>query len=193
MSKFNELLKDIKNNMRMSESQKIRSFNELCEEFYKEPILLRLSGSIRNRFIHSNYIVTFTNTRIIISKKGSLQNLLGIGYVAGLGPYLYYILSDKMKLEDVKLKDSFVQNAFSTLNLTNDIFLDYKEISKLVFHHGVETLVTNMLGSGVNENVLKIYTSNNSYDFIVSAKKNGEYKKIYYWLRMTLPVTIHQK
>ena len=192
MSKFNELLQDLKNNKQISESQKIRSFNELCEEFDKEPILLRLSGSIRKRFTPSNYTITFTNTRIIISKKSSLQNLLGVGYVAGLGPYLYYLLSDKMKLEDMKLNDAFVQNASSALNLTNDVFLGYKEISKLVFYHGVETLVTNMLGSAVNENILKIHTSKNSYNFIVSAKKNGEYKKIYYWLKMSLPVTVHQ-
>ena len=101
MSQFNESLEHLKNNVQMSESQKIRSFYELCEELDTEPIVLRLSGSIKNGFIHSNYLITFTNRGILISKKRNLQNLLDIGYVAGLGPYLYYLLSDKVKLDDI--------------------------------------------------------------------------------------------
>ncbi len=192
MSTFNESLEHLKNNDHLSESQKIRSFYELCEEFNKESIILRLSGHVKNRFTSSNYIITFTNRGVIISKKRNLQNLLDIGYVAGLGPYLHYLLSDKVKLDDIKLKDSFIHNGFSSSNLTNDLsYINYKEISKLVFFHGVETRVTNMLGSAVNYNFLKIYTPKDSYNFIISAKKNGDYKKIFYWLRMSLPVRIY--
>ncbi len=194
MSQFNESLKQLKNNTQKSESQKIHSFYELCKEFDKEPIVLRLSGNIKNRFTRSNYLITFTNRGIIISKKRNLKNLLDIGYVAGLGPYLYYLLSDKVNLDDIKLKDSVLRNGFSSLNLTNELsYLHYKEISKLVFYHGVETTVTNMLGSAVNENFLKIYTQKDSYNFIISAKKNGDYKKIFYWLKMCLPITVSQK
>ena len=194
MSQFNESLEQLKNNMQMSESQKIISFYELCKEFEKEPIVLRLSGSIKNRYTRSNYLITFTNRGIFISKKRNVQNLLDIGYVAGLGPYLYYLLSDKVNLDDIKLKDSVLHNGFSSLNLINESsYLNYKEISKLIFYHGVETTVTNMLGSAVNENFLKIYSQKNSYNFIISAKKNGDYKKIFYWLKMCLPITISQK
>ncbi len=192
MSKFNESLEQLKNNVQMSEPQKIRSFYKLCEEFDKESIILRLSGNIKNRFTRSNYLITFTNKGIIISKKRNLQNLLDIGYVAGLGPFLHYLLSDKVKLDDIKLKDSFVHKGFSPSNLTNDFFyINYKEISKLVFYHGVETLVTNMLGSAVNYNFLKIYTQKDSHNFIIPAKKNGGYKKIFYWLKMSLPIIIY--
>jgi hypothetical protein len=194
MSQFNESLEQLKNNVQMSESQKIIFFYDLCKEFEKEPIVLRLSGSIKNRYTRSNYLITFTNRGIFISKKRNVQNLLDIGYVAGLGPYLYYLLSDKVKLDDIKLKDSVLHNGFSSLNLTNEpSYLNYKEISKLVFYHGVETTVTNMLGSAVNENFLKIYSQKNSYSFIISAKKNGDYKKIFYWLKMCLPITISQR
>ena len=194
MSQFSESLEQLKNNVQMSESQKISSFYELCKEFDKEPIILRLSGNIKNRFTISNYLIKLTNNGIFISKKRNLQNLLDIGYVAGLGPYLYYLLSDKVKLDDIKLKDSVLHNGFSSLNLTNELsYLNYKEIVKLVFYHGVETTVTNMLGSAVNDNLLKIYTQKDSYNFIISAKKNGEYKKIFYWLKMCLPITISQK
>ncbi|MBA3285562.1 MAG: hypothetical protein H0U27_10960 [Nitrosopumilus sp.] len=194
MSQFNESLEQLKNNVQMSQSQKISSFYDLCKEFDKEPIILRLSGNIKNRFTRSNYLITFTDRGVFISKKRNLQNLFDIGYVAGLGPYLYYLLSDKVKFDDIKLKDSVLHNGFSSLNLTNELsYLNYKEISKLIFYHGVETTVTNMLGSAVNDNFLRIYTQKDSYNFGIPAKKNGDYKKIFYWLRMCLPITISQK
>ena len=61
---------------------------------------------------------------------------------------------------------------------------------RLVFYIGVETLTTNMLGSAVNENFLRIYTQKNRYNFIISAKKNGDYEKISYWLKMSLPIEV---
>lgn len=194
MPHFNESLEQLKNNDQLSESQKVSSFYDLCKEFDKEPIVLRLSGNIKNRFTRSNYFITFTNRGIFISKKRNLQNLLDIGYVAGLGPYLYYLLSDKVNLDDIKLKDSVLHNGFSSVNSTNGhSYLNYKEISKLVFYHGVETTVTNMLGSAVNDNFLKISSQKDSYNFIIPAKKNGEYKKIFYWLKMCLPITVSQR
>ena len=42
---------------------------------------------------------------------------------------------------------------------------------KLVFYNGVETIITNMLGSAVSDNFLKIYTQKNQYNFIISAEK----------------------
>ncbi len=109
MSEFVKSLKNLKNNIETSETQKIHTFYRLCEKCNIEPIVLRLSGDIKNRFIRSRYLITFTTSRIIISKKSNLRNLIDIGYVAGLGPYLYYLVSDKVKLEDIKLKDSYIQ------------------------------------------------------------------------------------
>ena len=151
---------------------------------------MRLSGDIKNRFTRSGYLITFTTTRIIISKKSNLRNLLDIGYIAGLGPYLYYLVSDKVNLEDIKLKDSFIQDIFSDSNSTNEFYIEYNEIDKLVFYHGIETLITNMLGSAVIDNFLKIYTQKKPYNFIISAKKNGDYEKIFYWLKMSLPIKV---
>ena len=50
-----------------------------------------------------------------------------------------------------------------------------------------------MLGSAVNDNFLKIYTQKNRYNFIISAKKNGDYEKIFYWLKMSLPIKIRRE
>jgi len=193
MTEFKTSLKQIKNNVERSNSQKISIFYELCKEHNIEPIILRLSGDTKNRFIRSNYFITFTNTRIIISEKSNLRNLLDIGYIAGLGPYLYYLLSDKVDFEDIKTKDSFVQDLSSDSNSTKEFYIHYKEIEKIVFNHGIDTLITNMLGSAVNYNFLKIHTQKTLYNFNISAKKNGDYEKIFYWLKISLPIKIHKK
>ncbi len=71
---------------------------------------------------------------------------------------------------------------------------EYNDINKLVLYHGIETLTTNMLGSAVIDNVLKIFTrKKNSYEFIISARKNGDYEKIFYWLKMSLPITVEKE
>jgi hypothetical protein len=190
MSEFKKSLKNLKNSIEMSEIQKIQTFYQLCKKSNIEPIILRLTGSVKNRFSRTSYLITFTTTRIIISKKSNLRSLVDIGYVAGLGPYLYYLVSNKVKLEDIKLKDSFIEDIFSDLNSTNKFNINYNDITKLVFYNGIETLTTNMLGSAVNENFLKIYTQKNRYNFIISAKKNGDYEKISYWLKMSLPIEV---
>ncbi len=193
MTEFETSLKQIKNNVERSNSQKISIFYQLCKEHNIEPIILRLSGDTKNRFTRSNYFITFTNTRIIISEKSNLRNLLDIGYIAGLGPYLYYLLSDKVDFEDIKTKDSFVQGLPSYSNSTKEFYIHYKEIEKIVFNHGIDTLITNMLGSAVNYNFLKIHTQKTLYNFNISAKKNGDYEKIFYWLKISLPIKIHKK
>ncbi|MDQ6723245.1 MAG: hypothetical protein M3Z01_03145 [Thermoproteota archaeon] len=194
MSEFKKSLKNLKNNLETSETQKIHTFYRLCEKCNIEPIVLRLSGDIKNRFIRSRYLITFTTTRIIISKKSNLRNLIDIGYVAGLGPYLYYLVSDKVKLEDIKLKDSYIQKMFFDSSSKNKFYIEYIDINKLILRNGIETLTTNMLGSLVIDNFLKIYTQKkNSYEFIISAKKNGDYEKIFYWLKMSLPITVHEE
>jgi hypothetical protein len=193
MTEFKTSLKQIKNNTERSNSQKISIFYQLCKEHNIEPIILRLSGDTKNRLIRSNYFITFTNTRIIISEKSNLRNLLDIGYIAGLGPYLYYLLSDKVDLEDIKTKDSFVQDLPFDANSAKEFSIPYKEIGKLVFYHGIDTLITNMLGSAVNYNFLKIHTQKTLYNFNISAKKNGDYEKIFYWLKMSLPIKVYHE
>jgi hypothetical protein len=193
MSEFKKSIKNLKNNTETSETQKIQSFYHLCKKCDIEPIVLRLSGDVKNRFTRISYLITFTTTRIIISKKSTLRKIMDIGYVAGLGPYLYYLVSNKMKLDDIKLKDSFIQKVFFDPSSTNEFYIEYNDIDKLVLYQGIETLTTNMLGSAVIDNVLKIFTpKKNSYEFIISARKNGDYEKIFYWLKMSLPITVEK-
>lgn len=179
MSEFNKSLKHLKNDIERSNSQKIGIFYQLCKEHNIEPVILRLSGDIKNRFTRSGYLITFTNTRVIVSEKSNLRNLLDIGYIAGLGPYLYYLLSDRVNLEDVKSKDSFVQGLPSGSNSTKEFYIHYKEIEKLLFYHGIETLITNMLGSAVNYNFLKIRIKKLSITLIFQLKKMVIMKKYF--------------
>ena len=194
MSEFNNYLKNIKNNNKITNSQKIHAFSQLCKKYNIEPVVLRLSGNIKNKIKSTNYLITFTTTRVIISKKGNLKSLFDIGYIAGLGPYLYYLVSDKIKnLDEIKLKNSFIQNiTFNSISI-NEYYVEYNDINKIVFYNGVETRITNMFGSAVSDNFLKIYTKEKQYNFIIPVKKNGDYEKILYWLRMSLPISIDKE
>jgi hypothetical protein len=193
MSEFINYLKNIKNNSKITHSQKIHAFNQLCKKYNIEPIILRLSGEIKNKIKSTNYLITFTTTRVIISKKGNLKSIFDIGYIAGLGPYLYYLVSDKVNLEDIKLKNSFIQNVAFNSNSINEYYIEYNDINKIVFYNGVETRITNMLGSAVSDNFLNIYTKEKHYSFIIPVKKNGDYEKIFYWLRLSLPISIDKE
>jgi len=194
MSEFNNYLKNIKNNNKITNSQKIHAFSQLCKKYNIEPVVLRLSGNIKNKIKSTSYLITFTTTRVIISKKGNLKSLFDIGYIAGLGPYLYYLVSDKIKnLDEIKLKNSFIQNiTFNSISI-NEYYVEYNDINKIVFYNGVETRISNMFGSAINDNFLKIYTKEKQYNFIIPVKKNGDYEKILYWLRMSLPISIDKE
>jgi len=194
MSEFNNYLKDIKNNNEITNFQKIHAFSQLCKKYNIEPIILRLSGDIKNKIKRTSYLITFTTTRVIILKKGNIKSLFDIGYIAGLGPYLYYLVSDKVNLEDVKLKNSLIQNVTLNSSSANGYSIEYNSIKKIVFCNGVETRVTNMLGSAVSDNFLKICTKEEKlYNFMIPVKKNGDYEKIFYWLRMSLPISIDKE
>jgi len=194
MSEFNNYLKNIKYNNKITNSQKIHAFSQLCKKYNIEPVVLRLSGNIKNKLKSTSYLITFTTTRVIISKKGNLKSLFDIGYIAGLGPYLYYLVSDKIKnLDEIKLKNSFIQNiTFNSISI-NEYYVEYNDINKIVFYNGVETRISNMFGSAINDNFLKIYTKEKQYNFIIPVKKNGDYEKILYWLRMSLPISIDKE
>jgi hypothetical protein len=194
MSQFNNYLKNIKYNNKITNSQKIHAFSQLCKKYNIEPVVLRLSGNIKNKIKSTSYLITFTTTRVIISKKGNLKSLFDIGYIAGLGPYLYYLVSDKIKnLDEIKLKNSLIQNITSNSISINEYYIEYNDINKIVFYNGVETRITNMLGSAISDNFLKIYAKEEQYNFIIPVKKNGDYEKILYWLRMSLPISIDKE
>jgi len=195
-------LRKIKSDSRMSDSQKIKKFYDLMLAQNIEPVVLRLSGYIKTKPMKIDYLLTFTPTRIIMVKKNKLRKLTDPGFVAGIGPYLYYILSEKLEYSDIKIKDSFIsreQNSAAAAaeaeatSMSNEVSIKYQDIKKMVFYSDTKTLVANMLGSAINENVLVIYTIKEKYEFILPTRKNGPYDKTFYWLKTCLPVKISDK
>ena len=182
----------------MSDSQKIKKFYDLMLTQNIEPIVLRLSGYIKSKPMKIDYLLTFTPTRIIMIKKSVLRKLTDPGFVAGIGPYLYYVLSEKIEYSDIKIKDSFISKehdsaasaGVGTADTLNEFFIKYTDIKKIVFYPDTKTLISNMLGTAINENVLVIQTTKEKYELRLPAGKNGPYDKTLYWLKICLPVKI---
>ncbi len=190
MSELEIDLNRIKSDSTLSDVQKIKMFCDLMDDRNVEPIILRLSGYVKQKPMKIDYLLTFTPSRIILFKKNFIRKLTDPGFVAGLGPYLYYILSKKIEYSDIKKKDAFVLKDNSDLN---EASINYKNITKFVFYPDVKTLVSNMLGTAIKENVLIINTDNEKYEFILPTGKNGDYNKTLYWLKMCLPIKISKK
>lgn len=178
----------------MSDSQKIKKLYDLMLAQNIEPIVLRLSGYIKSKPMKIDYLLTFTPTRIIMVKKNVLRKMTDPGFVAGIGPYLYYVLSEKIKFSDIKIKDSFISkeqdSAKAGAEMSNEFTIKYQDIKKMEFYPDTKTLISNMLGTAINENVLVIHTVKEKYEFRLSTGKNGPYDKTLYWLKMCLPVKI---
>jgi len=193
MSELEINLKKIKSDIKMSDSQKIKKFYDLMLTQNIEPIVLRLSGYIKSKPMKIDYLLTFTPTRIIMVKKNVLRKLTDPGFVAGIGPYLYYVLSEKLEYSDIKIKDSFIskeQDSAAGSKMSNEFSIKYPDIKKMVFYPDTRTLISNMLGTAINENVLVIHTVKEKYEFRLSTGKNGPYDKTLYWLKTCLPVKI---
>src|SRR5687768_16305726 len=178
----------------MSDSQKIKKFYDLMLAQNIEPVVLRLSGYIKSKPMKIDYLLTFTPTRIIMVRKNVLRKMTDPGFVAGIGPYLYYVLSEKIKFSDIKIKDSFISkeqdSAAEGSKMSNEFSIKYPDIKKIVFYPDTRTLISNMLGTAINENVLVIDTVKEKYEFRLSTGKNGPYDKTLYWLKTCLPVKI---
>lgn len=184
-------LNKIKSDSTLTDAQKIKMFCDLMNDRNVEPIILRLSGYVKQKPLKIDYLLTFTPSRIILLRKNFIRKLTDPGFVAGLGPYLYYILSKKIEYSDIKKKDSFVLK--DNLYLNDATSIDYKNITKFVFYPDAKTLVSNMLGTAIKENILIINTDKQIHEFILPTGKNGDYNKTLYWLKMCLPVKILKK
>lgn len=164
-------------------------FYDLCKKNDIEPVILRLSGYKKNGLLTYDYLINFTSYRIIFSKKSHFRKLVDIGYKAGLGPYLYYLLSDKVSFSDVKIKDSFVSQIDE--NNPAELCINYCDIKKMVYYYDISTLISNMLGTAVKTNQLKIYTVDKLYEYSIPTSKNGDYNKTFYWMTHSLPIAVY--
>jgi hypothetical protein len=172
-----------------SDSEKIQDFILWCKKNNFEEIILRLSSEEKGGW-SKNFCLDFTTTGIIVSKKNFLNKFVDLGYVAGLAPIPYMILSKKIiKRSDVKKQHNDPLEYIIKRDRSN-YYIPYSDIQQFIIRKGIETTVTNMVGTMIMKNFLKIKTVNKTYDFTLPVNKNGKFEQIHFWLSVVLPVNV---
>ena len=166
----------------------ISYFIDWCNNNNYEELLLRLNSE-RQGGLGYNSIIDFTNKRVIITRKKILNRIFDIGFVAGLGPFPYMILSEKK--QQSKIKDSAKLQIEKILQDPNlEYTIAYNDISRIIIKKGSNSLIHNMFGSFITKYYLTIFTSDNKYEYILPMKKNGDFDKMSYWMKTLLPIQI---
>ena len=171
-----------------SDSEKIQDFILWCKKNNFEEIILRLSSEEKGGW-SKNFSLNFTTTRIIISKKRFLNKFVDLGYVAGLAPIPYMILSKKIKRSYVKKQYNDAPEDIIKRDRSN-YYIPYSDIQQFIIRKGIETTVTNMVGTMIMKNFLTIKTADKTYDFTLPVNKNGKFEHIHFWLSVVLPVNV---
>jgi hypothetical protein len=172
-----------------SDSEKISSFIQWCKDRGIEEVILRLSTDEKN-WLHENYFLDFTTSRVIVSKKRFTRKLLDTGFIAGMAPFPYMILTKDKKVPDFKKGLNLNPSEIIRKDISN-FFIWYSEIEELCIRKGIETTVSNMLGTAISVNFLTIKATNGKeYAFRLPVSKNGPFEKIYFWLNKVIPVKV---
>lgn len=172
----------------LSDPEKIQLLIDWCNRKGLEELLLRLSSESKGGW-GENTFLDFTTKRLIISKKEFFRKFLDLGYVAGMAPYPYLILSKKIKDSDIMKKSASIDVA-SILQRTQSFYIWYGDIKLLELRKGTETIVHNMMGSMIQTNFLTLTTGDKTYDFKLPTKKDGHFERIFFWLDSVIPVTV---
>ncbi|MDQ4022952.1 MAG: hypothetical protein M3224_04420 [Thermoproteota archaeon] len=171
-----------------SDSEKIQDFILWCKKNNFEEIILRLSSEEKGGW-SKNFSLDFTTTRIILGKKRFLNKFVDLGYVAGLAPIPYMILSKKIKRSYVKKQYNDPPEDIIKKDRSN-YYIPYSDIQQFIIRKGIETTVTNMVGTMIMKNFLTIKTADKTYDFTLPVNKNGKFEHIHFWLSVVLPVNV---
>ena len=101
------------------------------------------------------------------------------------------VSKQKPKPSDLK-KCVIIINPERNLNVDRslNLFIPYSEIQEIIIRKGVQSVVTNMLGSMITTNFLTIKTLSDTYDYMLPVSKNGTFEQIHYWLPVVVPVNI---
>lgn len=171
-----------------SDSEKIIEFILWCKRKNIEENILRLSSEEKGGWSR-NFSLDFTTTRIIVSKKNFLKKFVDMGYVAGIAPFPYMVLSKKIKRFDVK-KQYRNSPADIIKRDRSNYYIWYSDIQEFIIRKGIETTVTNMVGTMIMKNFITIKTVNKTYDFTLPVNKNGKFEQIHFWLSVVLPFNV---
>ena len=177
-----------------SDAEKIQTFISWCKRSGFEEVIIRLSSENKGGW-GNNFLLDFTTFRIIISKKKFIRKFVDLGYIAGMAPFPYMLVSkQELKLSDLNdlKKRPIIINPESILkkDSSSNFFIPYSEIQEIVIRKGVESVVTNMLGSMITTNFLTIKTLSNTYDYRLPVSKNGTFEEIHYWLSVVVPTNV---
>ena len=188
---FKEFLDFLNHNKKDNENSVVNLlyFIDWCNNNNHEELLVRLSSE-KQSGLGYNSVIDFTTKRIIITRNKLINRIFELGFVAGLGPFPYMILSKKK--QQSKIKDSAKLKIEKILQDENlEFTISYIDVQKIVIKRGSNSVVRNMFGSFITKNYLTIFTkANNKYEYVLSIKKNGEFNKMFYWMKSILPVEI---
>jgi hypothetical protein len=188
---FKEFLDFLNHNKKDNENSVVNllDFIDWCNNNNHEELLVRLSSEKQGGLGYDS-VIDFTTKRIIITRKKLMNRIFELGFVAGLGPFPYMILSKKK--QQSKIKDSAKLKIEKILQDENlEFTISYMDVQKIVIKRGSNSIVRNMLGSFITKNYLTILTkTNNKYEYVLSIKKNGDFSKMFYWMKSILPVEI---
>jgi hypothetical protein len=173
-----------------SDSQKIQAFIAWCKKYGMEEVILRLSSENKGGWGGNFFFLDFTTKRMVVSKKRFVRILLDLGYIAGMAPFPYMVLSKKLKLSDIR-KKSIISPADILEKDSSSFSIYYSDIQEILIRKGAESIVRNMFGSMITRNFLTVKTSNKTeYNYVLPVNKNGTFEEIHYWLSVVLPVKI---
>lgn len=183
---FDKFLKESKKRLNgKSDSEKVRVFIDWCLMNNYEEIVLRISSEEKGGWAR-NYILDFTTSRIIVTKKSFLTKFVDVGYVAGLAPYPYLVLLKDSNSS--KIRSQATSSPEQLLKRQQSFYIWYSDIAEFVLRKGTETLVTNMFGRAIVSNFLSIKkSSGEEYKFTLPVNKNGTYEQIRFWIGVILP------
>src|ERR671931_658283 len=136
-----------------SDKEKIQTFISWCKKSRLEEVIIRLSSETKGGW-GKNFLLDFTTDRIIISKKKFIRKFVDVGYIAGMAPFPYMLVS-KQKLKPSDLKKRLIDiNPENNLkeDRPSNFFIPYSEIQEIIIRKGVQSVVTNMLGSMITTN-----------------------------------------
>jgi hypothetical protein len=188
---FKEFLDFLNHNKKDKENSVVNllDFIDWCNNNNHEELLVRLSSEKQGGLGYDS-VIDFTTKRIIITRKKLMNRIFELGFVAGLGPFPYMILSKKK--QQSQIKDSAKLKIEKILQDENlEFTISYIDVQKIVIKRGSNSIVRNMLGSFITKNYLTILTkTNNKYEYVLSIKKNGDFSKMFYWMKSILPVEI---
>lgn len=174
-----------------SDSEKIKLFIDWCNKYGLEELIIRLSSDGTSIFDVGCFL-DFTTRGILIRKKSWSRKFVDTGFIAGMAPLPYALLSSKLKITDIT-KKTLVETADVARKKEGLVskYVPYTEVAEISLRPGLETRVTNMLGSTLRQNFLTIKTMGGpALQYSLPVGKNGPYDKIYFWLSTILPIDV---